>query len=592
MSDEKGFGQLAIEYAGEFKDPDKPQEVHHFAEPEQLARCVELVLPTALDHEQLADLPRRLQECANIFSDEASSIDAMRRAVKETAECFENFLQLIAILKYASKDDLLFGNDVHCGLLHTSLGGLLHGQPTPQARAAHEGIPKVRLVTYSGQGNGRRDRIYRAINNIRNKVHSAQPVRFPEVMHDSQLVLAAYLFATEENAKLIANSLYPHQDYLADLLRRLRPALPFVIEPGLESDSDDRVASEEASPLSEHTSFGHFEETARNDRPGLRYAIYGDPGAGKTTFVYELTRRLADTKRRSPLGDAPLPILIKANRYTGQDSFKDLVAGELGIGVEDLPNVIRDAPMVVLIDGLNEVPAQATRRAKSELSNLSTHWRKAGFILTSRFPKVFQPLGFRRFRLTPFNDRRVKAFVSESLPADKARDFSRELSRLPRLLELCRNPLLLHMLVELSSGRVKIPKNRGKLLHGFMTRFLKREEPQIAPVSAPTMRLLLSRLAFEMRSRKVVALAAVEVEQYCQTAIEKLQVGVGAVDVLTAVTGAKLLHSAGDDRVAFFHELIQEYFAALDLLRRLRSDELDVRHLTLDDWWREVVVLA
>ena len=41
------------------------------------------------------------------------------------------------------------------------------------------------------------------------------------------------------------------------------------------------------------------------------------------------------------------------------------------------------------------------------------------------------------------------------------------------------------MLVELSSEQVAIPKNRGKLLHEFMTRFLIREEPQIAPRVSP-----------------------------------------------------------------------------------------------------------
>ena len=292
------------------------------------------------------------------------------------------------------------------------------------------------------------------------------------------------------------------------------------------------------------------------------------------------------------MGDEPLPVLIEANRYTGEDSFKELVAGELDIAVEELHQVSRNTPLVILIDGLNEVPPQARHKCKSEIRNLCTQWRKVGFVITSRFPKVFHLLEFRRFRLAPFDDRRVRRFVSESLEREGAQEFTNKLRRLPRLLELCRNPLLLHMLIEMSSGGVKIPKNRGKLLDGFMTRFLEREEPQIAPVSGSTMRMLLSRLAFEMRSRKAVALPSTEVEQFFGALIPRLQSRVGAVDALSAVFGAKLLHSVGDARVAFFHELVQEYFAALDLLRRLRSDEFDVGSLTLDDWWHEVVVLA
>ena len=148
------------------------------------------------------------------------------------------------------------------------------------------------------------------------------------------------------------------------------------------------------------------------------------------------------------------------------------------------------------------------------------------------------------------------------------------------------------MLVELSLEKVAIPSNRGKLLDEFMTRFLSREEPQIAPISARTMHLLLSGLAFEMRSRRAVSLPDAEVERYVQGRVSELQAGVGVVDVMNAMLDAKLLHPMGDGRVAFFHELVQEYFAATKLLELLGPDESDLRAFVYDKWWQEVVVLA
>ena len=50
---EKGFGQLAVDIAGRFRDPDKPQESHTFQESQQLARCIDLLLPTAKAEPQL-----------------------------------------------------------------------------------------------------------------------------------------------------------------------------------------------------------------------------------------------------------------------------------------------------------------------------------------------------------------------------------------------------------------------------------------------------------------------------------------------------------------------------------------------------------
>ena len=590
---QKSFGQLAVEYAGRFEDPDKPEKSHQFEEPAQLARCIDLLLPTAQDEELLADLPRRLQECATTFADGNLQIDAVRRAVDDLSECFENYLQLIAQLKYSGKTDLLFGNEVHRGLMHTSLGGLLHGHPDLKPGAAGERIiPKARLVTYDGRGRGRRDRIYRATKRIRNRVHLAQVLQPLQVLRDSKVVLAAYLFATEENVKLISHSLHEHRRYLTALLARLQSTLPSVIEPELEDEAGEHQDKEPSESQSVRRSITDFKNHAVDDRSHMRFAVYGDPGAGKTTLVFELARRLVQEKRRAPLGDVPLPVLVEANRYTDNISFAELIASELAIRAGDLSDFTKHNPVVVLIDGLNEIPAQFLRTAKAELRHLSTRLSDAGFVLTSRFPAVFRLLGFRSFRLVPFDDDRVKQFVGRELKGERGSEFVRELQRLPRLLELCRNPLLLHMLVELSSEEVAIPKNRGKLLHEFMTRFLVREEPQITPVSVRTMRLLLSRLAFEMRSKKVVSLSVMEVERYVTELARELQAGVGAVDVLSAILGAKLLHHVGDDRVAFFHELIQEYFAALELLGQLKSGRAELEAFVADRWWREVVVLA
>ena len=591
---EKGFGQLAVDFAGRFRDPDKPQKWHKFDEPQQLARCIDLLLPTAKDEPRLAGLPRRLHESAMIVTDSRSSIDDVCRAVDILSVCFENYLQLIALLKFSDKKDLLFGDDHHRGLLETTLGGLLHGHPDQKnsSIAAEGQIPKASLVNYQ-DGGGQRDRIYRETNRIRNQVHLAPIVHPEQVFRNATVVLAAYLFATEENMKQISHSLYEHRGYLTALLTRLQSALPLVvIEPEFESDSADHRAPASSDPASPPRKFGDFCDYALWRRSEMRFVIYGDPGAGKTTFSSKLTCRLAQRKRREPLGMAPLPVLIEASRLTENISFKELIASELDIGTGDLHAFMKRNSVVVLIDGLNEIPRQALQAAKAELRNLSTQWREAGFVLTARFPETSHVLGFLNVGLAPFDDDRVQQFVQNKLKGAPGKELIGKLQRLPRLLELCRNPLLLHMLVALSLEKVAFPSNRGKLLDEFMTRFLIREEPQIAPILARTMRWLLSELAFEMRCRRTVSLPDAEVERYVHGRVPELQAGVGGIDIVDAMLDAKLLHQVGDGRVAFFHELIQEYFAARELLGRLGSGKADLREFVNDQWWREVVVLA
>ena len=250
---EKGFGQLAVDFAGRFRDPDKPQELHTFQEPEQLVRCIDLLLPTAKDEPRLANLPHRLRESAMIVTNSASSVDDISGAVKDLSQCFENYLQLIALLKFSNQKDLLFGDDYYKGLLDTNLGGLLHGHPDQKnpLTAAEGRIPKAKLVTYQASGGGRRDRIYRETKRIRNDLaHLAEIVRLDQVARDATVVLAAYLFATEENVRQISASLYEQRGYLTALITRLRSALPSVIEPEFESDSADHRAPASSDPAS------------------------------------------------------------------------------------------------------------------------------------------------------------------------------------------------------------------------------------------------------------------------------------------------------------------------------------------------------
>ena len=192
-----------------------------------------------------------------------------------------------------------------------------------------------------------------------------------------------------------------------------------------------------------------FADYALCRRPKMRFAIYGDPGVGKTTFSRELTRRLAQLKQKAPLGRAPLPVLIEASRLTENTSFEELIAGELDVGTDDLHAFVKRNPVVVLIDGLNEIPAQVVPGDQGRTSErLSTQWREAGFVLTTRFPEVFHVLGFRNVGLAPFDDDRMRKFVQSELKGDSGKELIRELRQLPRLFTLCRNPLLLYMLVE------------------------------------------------------------------------------------------------------------------------------------------------
>lgn len=596
----QSFGELAIKQAGEFDDPDKPRERHTFDRPRRLAYCIDLLLETAEDYPALADLPRRLTKSARLLAEDFAR-EGARRAVRDLAEGFENYLQLIAATKYSHREEVLFGEEgIHVGFFSTSLGGLLHGTPdkvrTPSQLETE--VPNLRIVTYEPNSGQRRDRMYKKTNQIRNQVHEARKPEPLRLLQEAKIVFAAYLFATEENDRAIANQLYEYIEYLRTLRADLQDRLHFVVDPQLAEKLKDpdgpqsRSASESVSV--ERQSWGLDDLTEQViDQGAPRLAIYGDPGSGKTTVVRALACRIAQEKRQNPLGNTPVPIVVEASRYTADKSFTSLVAAQVGADPSALESFTGMNRLLICIDGINEIQARYLQSAIADIQNLSTRMPEAAFLVTSRFERLFRALGFRNFEILPFDNDRISDFLHNTFATDeKATRLLRELNQRPRLLSLCRNPLLLYMLTDISAERVRIPRNRGKLLHEFMNRFLDREAPQIAPVRPSTVRLLLSQLAFAMRKRRVVSLPAVEVEQQVRDELRDLQAGIGASDLLSAVRGAKLLHDVGDDRIAFFHELIQEYFAALELLRRFRSGDLNIADYASSRWWQEVLILA
>lgn len=85
-----------------------------------------------------------------------------------------------------------------------------------------------------------------------------------------------------------------------------------------------------------------------------RCALLGRPGAGKTTTLRKLTADLAIRALAEP--DAPIPLLVSLGEWTGGASFAEFIAERLpGVGDALLP-LSRVGRLILLLDGLNEVP--------------------------------------------------------------------------------------------------------------------------------------------------------------------------------------------------------------------------------------------
>ncbi|MDD4272265.1 MAG: SUMF1/EgtB/PvdO family nonheme iron enzyme [Desulfobacter postgatei] len=257
-----------------------------------------------------------------------------------------------------------------------------------------------------------------------------------------------------------------------------------------------------------------------NTRDQPCWVLLGDPGYGKTTFACFLTFCMAGAllgskqgnlehlKTPLPVDDnhapdpynwelgALLPLKVVLRRLADHlclaencpdrlNSFWNaLVAAPAGniedAGIKDIQQRFRDHGGILILDGLDEVPGDASVRfgIKELIRVITETYDRVRILVTSRpyayEKKEWQLPGFAVARLTPFNDDQIRAFIrrwydqaalngpieQESVAGGIA-DLSRAVFATQSLLEFSRSPLLLTLLARLHVFRGRhLPEKR------------------------------------------------------------------------------------------------------------------------------------
>lgn len=200
-------------------------------------------------------------------------------------------------------------------------------------------------------------------------------------------------------------------------------------------------------------------------------AVLGDPGAGKTTTLRRLARLVALDSPVSSTDDFQYVVLVVC-RDEDWSSDKDPLYRLLGkkIGVTgklygDLDNPesrireVLDINALVLIDGLDEVPARVRDEIERSIVNLGRHFRRAKIILSCRSGDYLSPLpGFETAEIRPLTVDQIRRVVESLLAAEEADAFYEALAngRHPAA-DLANRPLFLMYMLAIFKRRGTIP---------------------------------------------------------------------------------------------------------------------------------------
>jgi predicted NACHT family NTPase len=356
--------------------------------------------------------------------------------------------------------------------------------------------------------------------------------------------------------------------------------------------------------------------------PGLeavqRYSklmVLGKPGAGKTTFLKYLAMQCIEGQFQA--NRVPLFITLKDfAEASKQPDLLEYIAQQLSVcGVSDTnlkaEKLLRQGKALILLDGLDEVREEDTKRVLKQILEISDQFHTNQFVITCRIAsKEYTFERFTEVEVADFDEEQIAIFAQNwfrlSDPV-KGKSFIQKLKENKPIQELATNPLLLTLLCLVFGESGDFPANRSELYKEGLDVLLKKwdakrniQRDQVYKnLSLHRKEDLLSQIALTTFEQKDYFFKQKTVEAYIADFIRNLrdartkpkELELDSEAVLKSIEGQHgLLLERAKGIYSFSHLTFQEYFAAREIVVNSAWESL-VEHIT-DKRWREVFLLT
>jgi len=343
-----------------------------------------------------------------------------------------------------------------------------------------------------------------------------------------------------------------------------------------------------------------------------RLMVLGKPGSGKTTFL----RHLAVACCKSEFLADHIPILIELRfiKDTSQFNLLNTIHREFRLADRgQTEEILNQGKVLILLDGLDEVPGQSKRDVQDHIYEFSQQYYKNRFILTCRTQTTEYTLAtFEYVEVADFNPEQVEIFAQNwftalaETPEQGAEITVKFLGklRLPenkQTAELAVTPILLSLTCWIFNDLKGLPPKRSDLYEQGINLLLEKWDEKrgvrrevgsevYRKLSVGEKKKLLSYVAArKFEQEQYVLFEQGELQEYIA---EYLRISTedseAVLDAVAAQHG--LLIERAQGFWSFSHLTFQEYFAAKWFCTQFDWDGL-VSHIS-DKHWREVFLLA
>jgi predicted NACHT family NTPase len=401
------------------------------------------------------------------------------------------------------------------------------------------------------------------------------------------------------------NDIYTHVNILENITSRRRVKIADLLQEGTPENF-------------ERFGLGGVTERVSGIEAVKRYPklmVLGKPGIGKTTFL----KKVAIQCNVGNFLTDRVPIFITLKSFTENTHQPGLLRyisqqfSSCKVIATQVADIFKYGRALVLLDGLDEVRHEDSRRILKAIRDLSGQFSNNHFVISCRMAAreyIFED--FVEVEIADFDDEQIFTFATNWFRGEaiKAESFIKCLQEDNRIKELATNPLLLTLLCLVFQQLGQFPANRAELYHEGLTVLLQKWDAQRAiqrdkiyrDLPLKQKEDLLDQIALTTFERGNYFFRQKDLEQYianyihlldnAKTAPEALQ-----IDSQVVVKSIEAQHGVLIERAksiySFSHITFHEYFVSRAIVSR--SEQLDLENLVshvTELRWREIFLLV
>jgi len=342
--------------------------------------------------------------------------------------------------------------------------------------------------------------------------------------------------------------------------------------------------------------------------------VLGSPGMGKSTFL----RKMGLEALTSKLQYEAIPVFIELkNLESGKINIQNIITNEFDTcGFPDVEKftatALEQGKLLILFDGLDEVPTNATNEAITKIEDFVDKYDKNRFIASCRIAAYHS--SFRRFTdvaMAEFDDTQIQQFLNNWFQSELDQQAGTaekcwQVLQNPEYAaakELAQTPLLLTLACLVYGYSQSFPKNRAALYEEALDILLKewaaekliQRDPIYQDLNPALEKAMLADIAYMGFKDNRLFFTERELVEKIKTFLEKNLNAPKHLDgeqILKAIELQQgILVERAKDAYSFSHLTFQEYLTAQYIDDYRLIPELVTNHVT-DERWQEVFLLV